>query len=168
MLVVVGSTEVPGAALLAKLSSATRREVEVTPIAYARRIASALNVVAVLKGTVSIIAHPSGELWRYSGRTMGLATCGSGDVLAGAIAGLLARGAPPAQAAVWGVALHGLSGAMWPRRFGDVGFLAREIAAEFPSILHVRAESGPREQICGERWRGHKKHRHRNDACDGQ
>jgi NAD(P)H-hydrate repair Nnr-like enzyme with NAD(P)H-hydrate dehydratase domain len=65
----------------------------------------------------------------------GLATSGSGDVLAGLVAGLLARGAEPAQAAVWAVALHARAGAALARRFGPLGYLARELAAEVPALM---------------------------------
>jgi NAD(P)H-hydrate repair Nnr-like enzyme with NAD(P)H-hydrate dehydratase domain len=51
------------------------------------------------------------------------------------IAGLAARGAEPAQAAVWGVWLHAQAGMRLSKRQGTVGFLAREIAAEIPSLL---------------------------------
>jgi NAD(P)H-hydrate repair Nnr-like enzyme with NAD(P)H-hydrate dehydratase domain len=64
-----------------------------------------------------------------------LGTSGSGDVLAGLIAGLAARGAAPEQAAVWGVWLHARAGKRLSQRLGTVGFLAREIAAEVPALL---------------------------------
>jgi NAD(P)H-hydrate repair Nnr-like enzyme with NAD(P)H-hydrate dehydratase domain len=65
-----------------------------------------------------------------------LATSGSGDVLAGIIAGLIARGAAPVQAAVWGVAVHAEAGLRLGRRIGRVGFLARELLDEIAPALH--------------------------------
>jgi NAD(P)H-hydrate repair Nnr-like enzyme with NAD(P)H-hydrate dehydratase domain len=65
---------------------------------------------------------------------------GSGDVQAGVVAGLLARGAPPAQAAVWGAYLHGAAGERLAARVGPVGFLAREIPAELPRALTELSE----------------------------
>jgi ADP-dependent NAD(P)H-hydrate dehydratase len=70
-----------------------------------------------------------------------LGTSGSGDVLAGAgagagaIAGLLARGAEPAQAAVWATHLHAAAGDRLASRVGPLGFLARELVGELPAIL---------------------------------
>jgi NAD(P)H-hydrate repair Nnr-like enzyme with NAD(P)H-hydrate dehydratase domain len=64
-----------------------------------------------------------------------LATSGSGDVLAGLVAGLLARGAEPAGAAAWGVWLHGEAGNALARRVGPIGYLARELPAEVPRLL---------------------------------
>ncbi|GLS81867.1 hypothetical protein GCM10007893_27120 [Paracoccus marinus] len=66
---------------------------------------------------------------------MGLATGGSGDVLAGLIAGLVARGLPGWEAACWGVWLHGEAGRRMAERMGPVGFLARELAAEVPGLM---------------------------------
>ena len=66
---------------------------------------------------------------------MGLATSGSGDTLAGLVAGLLARGAPALEAAAWGVFLHGEAGNVLSRRVGRLGYLARELLDEVPGIM---------------------------------
>ena len=70
----------------------------------------------------------------------GLGTSGSGDVLAGVIGGLLARGASPTTAAIWGVFLHGRAGGRLSASVGTLGFLARELLAEIPQAL-MEAES---------------------------
>lgn len=93
------------------------------------------GIVVVLKDYDSWIAAPDGATLHYRGGGVGLATAGSGDVLAGAIAGLLSRGADPLTAAAWGVWLHGHAGRRLAARRGPIGFLAREIAAEFPALL---------------------------------
>jgi ADP-dependent NAD(P)H-hydrate dehydratase len=110
-------------------------EVTTNAEALAREFAIASGVITVLKGATTFVASPDGTLWQHSGGTVGLGTSGSGDVLAGAIAGLLARGASGEQAAVWGVHLHGLAGSRLSQRHGLVGFLAREIAWELPAVL---------------------------------
>jgi NAD(P)H-hydrate repair Nnr-like enzyme with NAD(P)H-hydrate dehydratase domain len=56
-------------------------------------------------------------------------------VLAGLIAGLLARGAEPVSAAAWGVHLHALAGERLSRRLGLLGFLARELLPEIPPLM---------------------------------
>ena len=76
-----------------------------------------------------------GRVWIHDGGSVGLGTSGSGDVLAGVIAGLAARGARPEQAAVWGVWLHGKAGNALSKRQGMIGFLAREIPGEIPALL---------------------------------
>ncbi len=89
-----------------------------------------------LKGARTVIAAPDGTLWQHKGAgNIGLAISGSGDVLAGIIAGLLARGAAPEQAACWGVALHARAGDRLAERLGTLGYLAREISMEVPALL---------------------------------
>jgi ADP-dependent NAD(P)H-hydrate dehydratase len=66
---------------------------------------------------------------------VGLATSGSGDVLAGIIAGLLARDTHHIAAACWGVYLHAVAGANLARSIGPLGFLAREISREIPRLI---------------------------------
>jgi hydroxyethylthiazole kinase-like uncharacterized protein yjeF len=78
---------------------------------------------------------PDGRAWRDEAGGVGLGTSGSGDVLAGAIGGLLARGAEPAQAAVWGQYAHAAAGDRLAARLGRLGFLARELLDELGPVL---------------------------------
>jgi hydroxyethylthiazole kinase-like uncharacterized protein yjeF len=87
-----------------------------------------------------IIADPAGALWQVSAGHDGLATSGSGDVLAGALGGLLGRHAEGAQAACWATYAHAAAGDRLAARVGRLGFLAREILDELPGIL-VELES---------------------------
>ena len=82
-----------------------------------------------------MVADSHGRSWRVPLGHAGLATAGSGDVLAGTIAGLAARGATPAQAACWGTYLHSMAGERLASAVGDVGFLARELVDQLPAIL---------------------------------
>ncbi|HEV7256046.1 MAG TPA: NAD(P)H-hydrate dehydratase [Mesorhizobium sp.] len=125
----------PHAGEMAKLLGISRDDVEADLEGAARRAADMFGVVAVMKGAQTTVASPAGAAWRYSGGGVGLATSGSGDVLAGVIAGLFARGAEPAQAACWGVYLHGESGARLMRKIGPLGFLAREIPDVIPQLM---------------------------------
>ena len=105
----------------------------------ASRQAQAWRAVVALKGATTCIAGVDGQAWRHRSETPGLATSGSGDVLAGIIAGLAARGATREQAAVWGVALHSRAGEALAHRSGSVGYLARELAAEIPALMEALA-----------------------------
>jgi hydroxyethylthiazole kinase-like uncharacterized protein yjeF len=98
----------------------------------ARALADRVGVVAIAG---SAVASPDGRCWRTAKGNSGLGTSGSGDVLAGAVAGLAARGATPLQAALWGVNLHSAAGDRLAHRVGPVGFLARELLDELPGIL---------------------------------
>jgi ADP-dependent NAD(P)H-hydrate dehydratase len=106
-------------------------ELEVSD-ATTRRLAERFGVVAALRSTV---AAPDGRMWQDGSGNPGLGTSGSGDVLAGAIGGLAARGAAPDQAAVWGVHLHAEAGERLAARIGPVGYLARELLDELPQVL---------------------------------
>ena len=119
---------------MAQLCGCDKEEVARDPAAVAVTVAQERDVVVALKGAITHVANPAGELWIYRGGSIGLGTSGSGDVLAGVVAGLLAQGAAADQAAVWGVVLHGEAGAALAERVGAVGFLAGEIADEIPRI----------------------------------
>lgn len=82
-----------------------------------------------------VIAAPDGRLWRTGTGGGGLATSGSGDVLAGAITGLCARGASPEQAAVWATHAHAAAGDRLAVPVGPLGFLASELLDELPRVL---------------------------------
>jgi hydroxyethylthiazole kinase-like uncharacterized protein yjeF len=126
----------PNAGEMAKLTGETKESIESEPRESAERVARDLNAVVALKGPDTYIATPYGEVFRYSEGEVGLATSGSGDILAGLIVGLLARGASIDQAAVWGVHLHGAAGKRLKQRMGLIGFLARELSAEVPALMN--------------------------------
>jgi NAD(P)H-hydrate repair Nnr-like enzyme with NAD(P)H-hydrate dehydratase domain len=101
-------------------------------------VARRFDAVVACYGTV---AHPDGRTWHVDEGGAGLGTSGSGDVLAGAIGGFLARGAPVERAAVWGSWTHARAGARLEIRVG-LGFLARDLAAELTPTLRDALESG--------------------------
>jgi hydroxyethylthiazole kinase-like uncharacterized protein yjeF len=125
----------PHAGEMAALAGVEKAEVVADPLGVARRTAARLQAVVALKGAETLVVSPDGKAWRHAGGEVGLATSGSGDVLAGVVAGLIARGASPAQAAVWGVFVHARAGARLARRLGRVGFLARELLDEVAPVL---------------------------------
>jgi hydroxyethylthiazole kinase-like uncharacterized protein yjeF len=104
-------------------------------LAAARRAAEEFRAVVVLKGRETFVASPGGETFVNRAGSVGLATSGSGDVLAGVISGLVARGTEFARAAAWGVYLHALAGERLARKIGPLGFLARELPAEIPTLM---------------------------------
>jgi len=127
----------PHAGEMASMMDVAKDEVEREPVASVTRAAQRFGAVVVLKGAESWIATPDGDLFRYAGGSVGLATSGSGDTLAGIVAGLAARGAPAVRAAVWGAYLHGAAGRRLTRRIGPIGFLARELLDEVPAAMHA-------------------------------
>lgn len=125
----------PHAGEMAKLCAMDRDAVLADPLGVARAAASRLGVVVALKGACTYIAAPDGAAFHNTAGNLGLGTSGSGDTLSGVIAGLCARGAEPLQAAVWGVYLHARAGDALARTMGPLGFLARELLTEIPSLL---------------------------------
>ncbi|GAA5785900.1 NAD(P)H-hydrate dehydratase [Chitiniphilus shinanonensis] len=122
----------PHAGEMAHLTGVAKPTLLADPLSAARVAAACWQAVVALKGAVTHIACPDGTAWRHEGGNVGLGVSGSGDVLAGVIAGLLARGAALEQAAAWGVALHARAGEALAARLGPLGYLAREIADEIP------------------------------------
>ncbi|MBM7074789.1 NAD(P)H-hydrate dehydratase [Micromonospora humida] len=100
--------------------------------AESRELARRYEAVVSLYGH---IATPDGQCWREESGDAGLGTSGSGDVRAGLLAGLLSRGAEPAQAACWAAWVHAVSGQRLVPRFGRIGFLARELLDEIPHTI---------------------------------
>ncbi len=124
----------PHAGEMARMLAVPKDDVEAEPARYVSVAAQRFGAVVALKGAQTYIATPAGELYCNRHGTVGLATSGSGDTLAGIIGGLLARGMAPLHAACWGVYVHAEAGARLTRRVG-IGFLARELLAEIPPLL---------------------------------
>lgn len=129
---------------MAKITGDDKKIIERDPQSVALRVSQDLNVVVALKGPETFIASPYGEVFRYGEGGVGLATSGSGDVLAGALVGMLARGATLDQAAAWAVYLHGEAGNRLARRVGTIGFLARELCGELAPVMHGLMKKGSR------------------------
>jgi len=125
----------PHAGEMAHLSGDSKESVLADPQTAACTAARRWNAVVALKGATTFIARPDGRAWVHDAGNAGLATAGSGDVLAGLIAGFVARGAALEQAAAWGVAVHARAGRRLAARVGSLGYLASELAAEVPAVL---------------------------------
>jgi hydroxyethylthiazole kinase-like uncharacterized protein yjeF len=125
----------PNADELATLLDCDPRHVDEDPVGCGARAAGLYRSIVLVKGVTSHVVTPAGECWTYDGGAPGLGVSGSGDVLAGVVGGLLARGAEPLNALLWAVWLHGEAGARLAQKVGPVGFLAREIAGEIPGLL---------------------------------
>jgi len=125
----------PNADELAALLECEPRHVEDDPVGCGHRAAELYRSVILVKGSTSHVVTPDGQCWGYDGGAPGLGVSGSGDVLAGIVGGLLARGADPLTTLLWSVWLHGEAGKRLAQKIGPIGFLAREIADEIPALL---------------------------------
>jgi ADP-dependent NAD(P)H-hydrate dehydratase len=125
----------PHAGELAALLDCDEHKIERDPVGCGRRAAELYRSLVLVKGVTSHVVTPEGHFWTYEGGAPGLGVSGSGDVLAGIVGGLLARGAELLNALLWAVWLHGEAGAALAKKVGPVGFLARQIAEEVPALL---------------------------------
>lgn len=130
---------------LASLFDVDIEAIDAEPETWAARAAECLDAVAVVKGAETFIAEPGARIWRHQVAAPGLGTSGSGDLLAGVIGGLLARGADGATAALWGVAIHARAGVRLGARLGLIGYLARDVSDELTvSLQDLQDETGTR------------------------
>lgn len=125
----------PNAGELAQTLGRDAEEVSGDPEPHVVELARRAGAVVVSGTATTFVATPGGEVWRDESGTPGLGVSGSGDVKAGVIAGLLAKGAEPAQAAAWASYGHGRAGERLAAEVGTHGFLARELLAEIPRVL---------------------------------
>ena len=128
---------------MARLTGKTNAEVVADPINVALEFATKHHVITVLKGSRTIIASPGGEVYVNPTGNAGMATAGSGDVLTGLIAGLLAqRPSEPLEATVAAVYLHGLAGDLAANRLGLRSLIASDIIANLSdAILQVGGDA---------------------------
>lgn len=127
---------------MARLLGTSPDEVERDRLGTAADAASRWGHVVVLKGAHTVIAAPGGEMLVSPFANAALATPGSGDVLAGCIAGLMAQGVASLNAAACGVYLHGMAGELGSAEKGSAGLLAGEVAALLPGARKRIMENG--------------------------
>lgn len=120
---------------MARLCKTSPDRVLDDPLRLAHDMAAKYRSIVVLKGNVTYVVAPDGTAYQNTAGNLGLGTAGSGDVLAGIIGGLCARGATPLQAAAWGVHLHACAGDVLARKIGPLGFLASELLPELPRLV---------------------------------
>jgi ADP-dependent NAD(P)H-hydrate dehydratase len=117
------------------LTGTPTEAISADPAKAAREVATAYGAVVLLKGAETFLAAPDEETLLFDGGCPGLATGGSGDVLAGLIGGLAARGAKAVEACAWGTVIHGRAGVTLSKQVGTVGFLARELLPLLPHLI---------------------------------
>jgi hydroxyethylthiazole kinase-like uncharacterized protein yjeF len=120
---------------MARLMGVGTKEVQADRVGVAREMAPKWGHVIVLKGAHTVVANPDGRTVVLPFATAALATAGSGDVLAGAIAGLLAQGLAPFDAALAGAYLHGLAGSWAGEEIGLAGAVASDLLPRLPRAL---------------------------------
>jgi NAD(P)H-hydrate epimerase len=125
----------PHPAEFGRLSGLETSAVQQDRRGIASRFAKVWNKVVVLKGADTVIAAPDGRVTLNPVSTPALASGGTGDVLAGLIAGLMAQKLPPFEAAVTGVHLHSLAGLDLEASLGQAGVLASDLLLQIPRVM---------------------------------
>ena len=113
---------------------------------YAVSYAEKNQCICVLKDAPSAVGAPDGRCWINTTGNNGMSTGGSGDVLTGIIAGLLAQKTEPLQAALLGVWIHGKSGDLAVKKEGVYGLLARHLIEYLPGAMCLQGEKESEEQ----------------------
>ena len=125
---------------MARLTGMSTAQVQADRISIATESAARWNKIVVLKGAHTVVVYPNGRAMLSPFANPGLATAGTGDVLAGSIAGLLSQGASLENAAALGVYLHGLAGERVRDRLGDTGMVASDLLPDLPLAIRTLRE----------------------------
>ncbi|MDQ1398003.1 MAG: ADP-dependent NAD(P)H-hydrate dehydratase, partial [Acidimicrobiaceae bacterium] len=125
----------PNGGEAASILGVDEEKVHADPAGSVRRLSDDFGATAGVRQAETWITEPGGPLFCDQTGNIGLGTSGSGDVLAGVVAGFLARGADPLVAMLWGVHVHGAAGERLAARVGRIGFLARELLDEIPDVM---------------------------------
>ena len=120
---------------MARLTGLSVKQIQTDRLGAARRAAAEWNSIVVLKGSRTVVAFPDGELYLNPTGNPGMATGGTGDVLAGMIAALIAQGLSSHDAAVLGVYLHGVAGDL-AASGRPVGMTALDLAEQVPAAIY--------------------------------
>jgi NAD(P)H-hydrate epimerase len=124
----------PHAGELGRLLGVDSDEVDARRLEHARAAARRTQAIVVLKGDDTLVAEPGGRVGVSPGASAGLATAGTGDVLSGIAAAVLARGVEPFAAACAAVRLHALAGIHAAREHGVDSVIARDVIEALPAV----------------------------------
>jgi NAD(P)H-hydrate epimerase len=120
---------------MARLTGLSTQQVQADRIGLARKFAAEHHCVLVLKGHHTIVALPDGAAWVNVTGNPGMATGGTGDVLTGTIAGLVAQTSDYAAAVIAAVYLHGLAGDVAREKMGEASLIASDLIANLPEAF---------------------------------
>lgn len=132
---------------LARLLALSNRDIQENRIEAAQKIAQTYHTNILLKGDRTLISDPEGNIFINPTGNPGMATAGSGDVLAGLITGFVAQGLSLNQAACAGAYIHGLAGDMAAHELGEQAMIAGDILRWLPKAINqVLKAADPRQE----------------------
>jgi hydroxyethylthiazole kinase-like uncharacterized protein yjeF len=137
---------------MSRLTGKTIREIQSDRIGTARAFAREHQLVVVLKGHRTLVAEPDGTVWVNTTGNPGMATGGTGDILTGIVAGMVAQNPEHVvQAAISAVYVHGLAGDVGCESMGELGLIATDLIGALPEAFRRTREAGQHSQM---RWTG--------------
>jgi NAD(P)H-hydrate epimerase len=133
---------------MARLMGCTIADVQKDRVATARNFAREHDLIVVLKGHRTLIAHPDGTIWVNTTGNPGMATGGTGDILTGIVAGLLAQNLKQAfTAVIAAVYLHGLAGDIACERMGEHSLVATDLLHGLPDAFRRTRAMATQETV---------------------
>jgi len=120
---------------MSRLLGISLRQVQKSRKSVAKRFAEYYNIVIVLKGHRTVVCDCAGRAYINSSGNPGMATAGSGDVLAGIISAFLGQGLDVFEAAKYGVYLHGVAGDLAAKKLTQAGLIAGDIIDYIPAAI---------------------------------
>lgn len=137
---------------MARLAGCSTADVQKDRLGVARQFAREHEVIVVLKGNRTLVVQPSGEVWVNTTGNPGMSTGGTGDILTGMVAAMIAQNPKDAMSAVCAaVHLHGLAGDVMRERVGEHSLVATDLLIGLPEAFE-RARRTAREKCVG--WDG--------------
>jgi ADP-dependent NAD(P)H-hydrate dehydratase / NAD(P)H-hydrate epimerase len=130
----------PHAGEMARLTGKSISEIQSNRIEITKECSAKWNKTVILKGAYTVIAAPDGRVRISPFANAGLASAGTGDVLAGAVAGFKAQGLSCFDASVCGVYVHGLAGELVKAELGDAGMVASDLLQALPLSIRQLKE----------------------------
>ena len=132
---------------MARLTGSSIAEVQKDRLGIARKFARARELIVVLKGHRTLVVKPDGEAWVNTTGNPGMATGGTGDILTGMVAGMIAQHPKDAfAAALTAVHLHGLAGDVMRERVGEYSLVATDLLQGLPEAFR-RTQSTAKEKL---------------------
>jgi hydroxyethylthiazole kinase-like uncharacterized protein yjeF len=137
---------------MARLTGSTVAEVQKDRLGVARKFARQHELIVVLKGHRTLVVQPDGEAWVNTTGNPGMATGGTGDILTGMVAGMIAQHPKePFAAVLAAVSLHGFAGDVMRERVGEHSLVATDLLLGLPEAFQRTRDAAPEKLV---RWNG--------------